>query len=323
MDASLRPTLEEILTLLEGVTLDIDSAEQLPTQGFNSIALAVDASFGPAVLHINKRPQPEQLYQKVPEKLKAIAERLEGDGEVPTAQIVAIGHLSGGGYFVLQNRMPGEPLGTQEIKNNEVVPLYTHHHAPIALVDAERIFAHLHTLSVCKGFGHITVDGEGALTAPHPTWRAFIEKESARWLSELEHFKHADEAFVMLHALAFRERERIIDVYADVCAWTRPLFVHGDLNPGNILAEGDTVTALLDFEWAVSGDPAWEFAFANSFPSSHYYEYSTEDASDLERRKRVYRFFWLLWGSQVHVHNDDPFLCRWLLSRSLESAAAL
>lgn len=315
--------LNEINVSLSGISLDVTSATLLTTQGLNSIALGIDASFGPAVLHINKRPLKEGRLQKVPKKMKAIAEFLSLDSAIPTARIYAIGHLKDGGYYILQNRMVGETVGSQTIKDDEVVPVYAHPDSEKVMVEAERMFAALHSKSLTTRFGHVTVDAEGGLTAPYATWREFIHAGSQRWLLELEQAKLRDAGYDALLLAARAHVSRLEEKYDDVFAWDTPCFVHGDLNPGNILTNGGKVTAILDFEWAVSGDPAWEFAFAATFPTAAYYSVSAETPASLERRKGVYRFFWLLWGANVHVHNDDLFLCTWLLKKCLESADTL
>jgi aminoglycoside phosphotransferase (APT) family kinase protein len=43
----------------------------------------------------------------------------------------------------------------------------------------------------------------------------------------------------------------------DAC--TEPVLLHGDYHFENMLCEGERITAVLDFDWAVSGDPAWDF----------------------------------------------------------------
>lgn len=322
--ADLEPILIEIETNLSGITIDRTSLVPFTTQGFMSMTGAIDSSLGPAVLHIVHTPVREQLLQKVPEKLQAISDFLAGDVVLPTARILAYGYLRSGGYFLLQTRMPGVPLGTQTIRDNDIVRIYETPDHTLVTQHTEALLAHLHIKGPCVRYGHMTVDENGDLTAPYTSWKEFITLGSACWLAELRKAKNRDADFdarvqeTETHSLRLQETNK------DILEWNTPCFVHGDMiNPGNILTDNNRVTALLDFEWAVSGDPAWEFAFTSEFPSKAYYEAAGEDPASFERRKNVYSFFWLLWGANVHVHNKDPFLCNWLLEKCAESARSL
>lgn len=42
-----------------------------------------------------------------------------------------------------------------------------------------------------------------------------------------------------------------------------PKFVHGDYHFENILVENETVTGIIDVEWALSGDPTWDFLMSD------------------------------------------------------------
>ena len=48
-----------------------------------------------------------------------------------------------------------------------------------------------------------------------------------------------------------------------VRAWDRPpVWIHGDLHPGNLLAEGGTLVGIIDFGDVTAGDPAYDLAVA-------------------------------------------------------------
>jgi aminoglycoside phosphotransferase (APT) family kinase protein len=46
-------------------------------------------------------------------------------------------------------------------------------------------------------------------------------------------------------------------------AWDRsPVWIHGDLHPGNLIADGGTLTGIIDFGDVTAGDPAYDLAVA-------------------------------------------------------------
>jgi len=86
--------------------------------------------------------------------------------------------------------------------------------------------------------------------------------------------------------------------------WRESCFVHGDIvNPSNILVENGEITGILDFEWALVGDPAWEFAFTD-MPIEKYIEITGENETKFRERIKLCRFFWLLWGTNVHAKGE-------------------
>ena len=314
--------IAEVAHLLPDINLDVKTARKLSVQGFNSAAFEISSSTGPTVLHIVAEPLPEQKRQKMPEKLHAIATFLTHNPEIPTAIMLAHGYFEDGSYYLLQNKLPGSALGSQDIVNDEIVRSYTISDPQSLITETEQILANLHTLSPCKKFGHLTANEDGVLSAKYESWNAFLTTESKRWINVLrEHAK--EEARQRVEVLA-EYIEKIFENYSHVFSWKKPKFVHGDMiNPGNILAENGEITAILDFEWAVSGDPAWEFAFTPEFPGADYFTKTKEPAESFEERKRVYRIFWLTWGAHVHAHKSDTFFRDWLLRKALEACRAI
>lgn len=62
------------------------------------------------------------------------------------------------------------------------------------------------------------------------------------------------------------DRDAVLDLWQRACAappWTEPpLWVHGDLHPGNVLMQGNHVSAVVDFGDLAAGDPATDLAVA-------------------------------------------------------------
>jgi fructosamine-3-kinase len=82
---------------------------------------------------------------------------------------------------------------------------------------------------------------------------------------------------------------------------TRPVLVHSDAQFENWLTDGEKVTALLDFEWAHSGDPAWDFIVDHKWedecPTSKAHVYRGYQSvrslpDDFQLRHDLYNFVW-------------------------------
>ncbi|QKJ19234.1 aminoglycoside phosphotransferase family protein [Microbacterium hominis] len=65
-------------------------------------------------------------------------------------------------------------------------------------------------------------------------------------------------------AVARRDLDRAESVWVaglDASSWSGPaVWIHGDLHPGNILADGDRLVGIVDFGDVTSGDPAYDLA---------------------------------------------------------------
>lgn len=86
-------------------------------------------------------------------------------------------------------------------------------------------------------------------------------------------------------------RERMRPLFAEV---TRGHFVHGDYHYSNLLQDGGQLSGVLDFEWAMSGDPAWDFRIDDqlelALPGSKaafYTGYTARRALDAHHAERV------------------------------------
>ncbi|WP_137844867.1 aminoglycoside phosphotransferase family protein [Microbacterium sp. 2FI] len=67
-------------------------------------------------------------------------------------------------------------------------------------------------------------------------------------------------------ALSVRQNARLTAIWRDgldAAPWTgAPLWIHGDLHPGNLIADGGSLHGIIDFGDVTSGDPAYDLAVA-------------------------------------------------------------
>jgi aminoglycoside phosphotransferase (APT) family kinase protein len=90
---------------------------------------------------------------------------------------------------------------------------------------------------------------------PYPTYTSFETwiNDEARYIPEAVHAADLDESMIPL----------IEEVYAQLRAWYRadPRLCHGDCGGANMLVQDTRIAALVDWEWAGGGDPAFDIAY--------------------------------------------------------------
>ena len=74
-----------------------------------------------------------------------------------------------------------------------------------------------------------------------------------------------------------RQLNGLVDGVAVLCLWEQvvstspwsgpPLWIHGDLHPGNLLVSGSTLSAVIDFGDLAAGDPATDLSVFWMLPS--------------------------------------------------------
>ena len=144
----------------------------------------------------------------------------------------------------------------------------------------------------------VTFDRFGKLHDPaHPpfaTWPAYFRDYAGRYMAPAAHYGLVDAGTLgRLRAVL----ERTHDLLARV---ERGVLVHSDFHYENLLQDGGRLTGILDFEWALSGDPTVDFMAAATreaqLPGSEaiflagYHSMRPLDA-DHDRRLAVYLLF--------------------------------
>src|SRR5262249_50943547 len=126
------------------------------------------------------------------------------------------------------------------------------------LEEMGRVLARVHGIGT-RGFGFLDVrplvHGEvGPARGLFPTWRDYV----------LVRFDEHLRTCVAIGAVSPEEARRIEQVFAtldDMLAGVEPALLHGDPGNHNVFTEDGAVTALIDWEDCLSGDPAFDIAF--------------------------------------------------------------
>jgi thiamine kinase-like enzyme len=191
----------------------------------------------------------------------------------------------------------------------------------------EKILAQLHQTKL-KGYGW-PQQKNGKLVGAYKTWREFFKEETPQWLKKVE------EADAKLLGEA-QAREGLLNtgrflikvLRSKLLRYEGGVLVHGDsINPRNILVQQGVVSGVLDWEWSIIGDPAWEFcdpAWESVYAHDRLqpYEEATNalskqkfDRGGFLRRVHLYRPLWLLWSTSLH--SDEPRSLLYALLRDM------
>jgi aminoglycoside phosphotransferase (APT) family kinase protein len=120
------------------------------------------------------------------------------------------------------------------------------------------VVARLHQIRT-QGFGLLDVRPRtNLLRGTHANWSDYLAVRLPEHVG----------CCVDLGALTVPEAEAVLklfEVFPSVCAPAPPSLLHGDLGNHNVFADGTAITALIDWEDALSGDPVFDVAFWATF----------------------------------------------------------
>ncbi|MCA9487052.1 MAG: phosphotransferase [Candidatus Woesearchaeota archaeon] len=259
-------------------------------QGFMSQVYEAEKEGEELIVHYTHQND-EQKYQQILPKIIFMTEYFSNKTILPCTPIFLSKSFPNESFLTVQKKIKGKVLGKREFDGNSFHDKYEKEYEKslaetIATIHKEKSI----------GFGFL-IKGKG----PYTSWKEFLEKESERWIKKIE-----EEGIKVLTLTDKKniENTRSFWLESSETNWTDPRFVHGDIvNPSNILVDKGEITGVLDWEWALSGDPAWEFAFTD-MPLDSYIKYINTEKEKFLKRVKCCRFFWLLWAINVHTKGE-------------------
>jgi aminoglycoside phosphotransferase (APT) family kinase protein len=285
-----------------GITLQAESAAQHPSQGFMSVVYRIESSDGPYIVHVLD-PILEHKREGL-QKIPAVLRLLEKYPHIPAPRLAASGEIVGKVVLVTKY-IPGSPAGSREFARGDMVDTWDD---TAVVPHVQKILALTHGVHV-EGYGWPTMSG-GVVRAPHDTWESFLTHEFLWWSDNIQ---QAD-AGAGLPSVDESAR-RYMDAVVPRLGSAPGVLVHGDaVNPGNILVENGEITGLLDWEWSLVGDPAWEFCSLGGDtlmgePQLAAYAkeraMSVSELQEFTERVHAYRPMWLLWATSVHARHQN------------------
>lgn len=288
--------------------IELDSIRKIAQKGFNSEVYQAASSVGKIVIHILK-PVPEQIRQKVDRKVDGVARLLDPIEEIPNASFLLTRTLPDGRYLFVQKKLPGSNLGQRKLEGDTIVDEFFVDNKAGVIRELNQILVRKHQIRFSK-FGWLQAE-RGEVNGCYGSWADFIAAESQVWFRNI--LADAEAGYRLDRGDIERVKEKIEKLYQenrDLLKNDTAVLVHGDMiNPGNVLIEGGSISGIIDYEWALAGDPAWEFAYSGNSEIEHYFDEAETmgvkyDRELFLRKMRFYKIPWLLWGTNVHARGN-------------------
>lgn len=144
-------------------------------------------------------------------------------------------------YYLIVNRLPGTPVIDSWLTLDDQQRQRVAHRAGEILATI-----HDHTF---PRFGNLW----DLATGGHPTWAGHIHAYYQEYYELALAHNALTPAWLARLAKIVEKFQPLLDTV------TRAAFVHWDYHFENILQQDGEVTGILDFEWAIAGDPSWDF----------------------------------------------------------------
>jgi len=286
------------------IFVDTKTIQPFKHQGWMSSVFIAESNIGKLVIHSANLVN-EHKRNLVWEKFKGLAPLLDLHQEIPTSNFCYI-VVHEGNLILAQKFINGIPCGKRILKQGVISDQWTYDQIEI-VKKVLNILADTHNITL-KGFGWPILNDE-QLNGKYKTWQGFLATESVRWV---ETINQTDQK---LGSKPIKGLEKSINILVKQINYAGPaVLAHGDaINPSNILLKDNKEIALIDWEWSIAADPAWEFCdlgwweLVNRKKLSQYFETAKivdeQEITNFLNRIKLYIPLWLLWGT--HMHAED------------------
>lgn len=279
-----------------------ETVEETDKKGFmSSIYTAKDHEDNELIIHEIK-PVKEQEKHNIHKKIKYVSKVLTSFPEIPNAEVIHTGERNNK-WIIIQKKLPGKTSGKRDVIGKEIIDIYD---KPEVKPQTLRILARLHTIRFPKH--GIIKDRNGFVDGKYASWKEYLMTQSHEWMNNLKESSQKIRNLFEKYELEKNVNKLFLKDKLFICR--HPRLIHGDmLNPGNILHEEGRVTGIIDFEWAIAGDPAWEFAYKRPEDLNVYYREAEKLGTKIpkklfEEKIKIYNLLWLLWGANVHIDGN-------------------
>ena len=217
-------------------------------KGAYSKTYLVKSSVGKLVIHVVQDSHTIEQFQNA-ERRFFLSQFLKHHPKVPTALMITYGQVEDTVYTV-QEYMPGK-----EIKHVKDEIEHLQHLA--------EIISYLHNVNL-RGGGYLKFNGDKP-EGIHTNWYLFLRRFTFFWFKSIYQYVTKENISESLSSESYvriqSKLKKYFRKYKTYFEGLRCNLLHGDLSLGNILIDGKRVSALIDLDFSMVGDPAWDFAF--------------------------------------------------------------
>ena len=212
--------------------------------------------------------------------------------------------LTSNTLLTLQDYIPGENAWIRSVREGIISDEFSVWNTQRYFEQLLLFLSELHQRKA-SGSGYIENIGDGFLIGKSPSWKYFLESESRNWCEQLN--------------LPHDSKRKIIKLIDSLPENLETSLIHGDtINPSNIRVQEENIVWVIDWEWSLLADPAWEFAdlwwekVIERTRLDTYFRASgimgKKERNDFLERVEKYHILWLLWWSALHVLDENPNL---------------
>ncbi|OGI26199.1 MAG: hypothetical protein A3J76_01255 [Candidatus Moranbacteria bacterium RBG_13_45_13] len=278
-------------------------------QGWMSSVYTVESNKGKLIIHLIK-PVKEHQKNRIWNKFYGLSRILSSQPGIPTPKILYSG-LVGKTFVLAQFFVSGNRAGRRILKRTIISDKWEASKKDI-MPNIFHALAGIHKIHL-EGFGWPILRNK-QLKGKHKNWKSFFEHNYPFWLKKI----HEADRRLSLRPTKIKLLDEFTKQTVIKIDYAGPaVLVHGDsINPSNILVHGKNKITLLDWEWSILADPAWEFCdlgwwkisdekkLAPYFKARNIKKQS--DKADFINRINLYIPLWLLWGTYMHADDLKP-----------------
>lgn len=293
----------------KGVFVLAETLKSYKHQGWMSDVFIIESDRGALIIHLIE-PIKEHQLNKVWDKFHGLSKILPLRPLISAPHILYSG-LIGKTFVLAQDFMPGTRAGKRVLRGTIISDTWRAEKENV-LPNILCTLASVHQIRF-KKFGWPALHGS-LLEGKHTTWKNFFESNYPLWLEELH---RADQRLSLGNSSVIPLGKFIRETVRQTDYAGPSVLVHGDaINPSNILVRDKNKVTIVDWEWSILADPAWEFCdlgwkkLTNTKTLEPYFKASgmkkKSDKADFLNRIELYTPLWLLWGTYMHANDSDP-----------------
>jgi thiamine kinase-like enzyme len=291
-----------------GISVLPETLKKHKYQGWMSSVFTVESKRGLLIIHL-VRPVKEHQRNKIWDKFKGLSKILSSHLEIPAAKILYSG-LVCNLFVIVQFFIHGSRAG-KRVLNETVISDKWYINKADTVPNILRALASIHKIKP-RGFGW-PVLRVYQLVGKYKNWKEFFQYNYPLWIKEIR--KADRRLFLKNNSTSLNQ---VIRRTVDRMNYSGPaVLVHGDsINPSNILVSNKNRTVILDWEWSILADPAWEFCDLGWWDQidikrlSPYFKAvkikNHAEKIDFINRIKLYIPLWLLWGTYMHANDSNP-----------------